>query len=59
MKSADAAERKNHLVCSDVGVPVYSIKIGTRVRFAGSVRSAITAGFADLVKRMIEERREG
>ena len=52
LKSADAAERENHLVCTDVGVPTYSVKIGTRVQFEGPVRQAITDGFADLVARI-------
>ena len=49
LKSADAAKAGSQLVCSDVGVPVYSLKIGTQVRFEGNVRQAITDGFADLV----------
>ncbi len=48
LKSADAAEQQDHLVCSDVGIPVYSVKIGTQVRFDGAVRQAIVDGFADL-----------
>jgi fumarate hydratase subunit alpha len=48
LKSADAAEQQDHLVCSDVGIPVYSVKIGTQVRFDGAVRRAIVDGFADL-----------
>ena len=48
LQSADAAERKDHLVCSDVGIPVYSVKIGTRARIEGPVRQAIVDGFADL-----------
>ena len=38
LQSADAAERKDHLICSDVGIPVYSVRIGTQVRFEGAVR---------------------
>lgn len=49
IQSADAAEREDHLVCSDVGVPTYMVKVGTRVSFSGSVRQAIVDGFADLV----------
>jgi len=49
LKSADAAKAGSQLVCSDVGVPVYSLKIGTQARFEGNVRQAITDGFADLV----------
>jgi len=50
LKSADAAQAKDFLVCSDVGVPVYLIRVGTRVSFEGSVRQAITDGFAELVE---------
>jgi fumarate hydratase subunit alpha len=49
MASAEAAERDNHFVCSDAGVPVYFVRIGTQARFAGNVRQAITEGFAELV----------
>ncbi len=48
LQSADAAERKDHLICSDVGIPVYSVKIGTQVRFEGAVRQAFVDGLADL-----------
>lgn len=48
LESAAAAERDNHFVCSDAGVPVYSVKIGTQVRFEGNIRQAITDGFAEL-----------
>lgn len=49
VRSADAAQRDNHFICSDAGVPVYFVRIGTQARFAGDVRQAITDGFADLV----------
>ncbi|MBU9194779.1 fumarate hydratase [Burkholderia gladioli] len=48
VESADGARRDDSLVCSDVGIPTYSVKIGTRVRFDGPVRAAIRDGFADL-----------
>ena len=51
-KSATEAEAANQFVCSDSGVPVYSVKIGTQVRFEGNIRQAITDGFADLVERI-------
>lgn len=51
LKSAEAAEQKDHLVCSDVGVPTYLIRVGTGVSFSGNVRQAIVEGFADLVER--------
>jgi fumarate hydratase subunit alpha len=52
LRSADAADRQGGLVCSDVGIPTYSIKIGTRVQFEGPVRQAITDGFAELAARI-------
>lgn len=48
-RSADLAESTDRLVCSDSGVPVYVIKIGTKVRFEGDVRRAIVDGFSHLV----------
>ena len=50
LESADAAERRDHLVCSDVGIPVYSVKLGTRARIVGPLRQAIVDGFADLAR---------
>ncbi|QKL02167.1 fumarate hydratase [Pseudomonas sp. NY5710] len=47
--SARAAEEENHFVCSDSGVPVYFVKVGTKVNFDGPVKQAITDGFSDLV----------
>lgn len=51
LKSADAAESTGGLVCTDVGIPTYSIKIGTRVHFDGPVRQAIVEGFARMAAR--------
>ncbi|CAN5552222.1 fumarate hydratase [soil metagenome] len=48
MKSAETAENEGQLVCSDIGIPTYSVKIGTRVQFDGPVKAAIVEGFADL-----------
>lgn len=50
--SADRAAAEGSLVCSDVGIPTYSLKIGTRVQFEGPVRAAIQAGFAELAARI-------
>ena len=50
LKSAQAAQESNHFICSDAGVPVYFVKVGAQARFEGSVRQAITDGFADLVQ---------
>lgn len=52
LENADAADRNNELICSDVGIPTYSVKIGTRVQFTGTVRQAIVDGFADLTKNI-------
>lgn len=50
LESADAAERQSHFVCSDAGIPVYFVRVGTQARLDGSVRRAIEEGFADLVR---------
>jgi fumarate hydratase subunit alpha len=49
VESADAAARDQHFVCSDAGIPVFFVRVGTQARFSGDVRQAITDGFADLV----------
>jgi len=49
LKSARAAETQDRLVCSDSGVPVYSIKIGTGVRLEGDIKRAISDGFDELI----------
>ena len=50
IESADAAQAQGHLVCSDAGIPVYVVKVGTRVHFEGNVRQAISDGFDELVR---------
>ena len=50
LDSAQAAEQKNQFVCSDSGVPVYLVRIGSRVQFAGSVKQAIRDGFRELAQ---------
>jgi fumarate hydratase subunit alpha len=50
MQSANAASKGGHFICSDAGVPVFFIKVGTQANFSGNVRQAITDGFAELVK---------
>ena len=52
LKSADAAEQRHQLICTDVGIPVYSVKIGTQVRFEGAVRQAMVDGLADLAAQI-------
>ncbi|MGH8789586.1 MAG: fumarate hydratase [Cupriavidus necator] len=49
LQSAQAAESSQHFVCSDAGVPVYFVRVGTQAQFSGSVRQAITDGFDELV----------
>jgi fumarate hydratase subunit alpha len=53
LNSARAAEQFGHFVCSDAGVPVYFVKVGTRAAFDGPVKRAFTDGFADLVARVV------
>lgn len=50
LQSAEAARSENHFICSDAGVPVFFVKVGTQARFEGNVRQAITDGFAELVR---------
>ena len=52
LRSADAAERGNRFVCSDAGVPVFFVRIGTAARMEGPIKQAFTDGFADLVARI-------
>ena len=49
LKSAHAAETTNRHVCSDAGVPVYFVKIGTAARLDGPIKQAISDGFDHLV----------
>ncbi len=49
LESAAAAEASQQFVCSDSGVPVYFVRIGTGARFEGKIRQAITDGFDELV----------
>jgi len=50
LKSAHAAETTNRHVCSDAGVPVYFVKIGTAARLDGNIKQAIADGFDHLVE---------
>ena len=52
LKSVAAAEGSGQFLCSDAGVPVYLVRIGTRARLEGRIRQAITDGFADLVQNI-------
>ena len=49
VESAGAAQQGHSYVCSDAGVPVYVVKVGTRVHFEGDVRRAIADGWHELV----------
>jgi fumarate hydratase subunit alpha len=51
LQSADAAQTSGGLVCSDIGIPAFSIKIGTRVQFDGPVRQAFVEGLARMAAR--------
>ncbi len=48
-RSAHAAESGNRHVCSDAGVPVYFMKIGTAAKLDGNIKQAISDGFDHLV----------
>ena len=49
LRSAHAAETTNRHVCSDAGIPVYFVKIGTAAQLEGSIKQAISDGFDHLV----------
>ncbi len=50
LNSALRAESTNRHVCSDAGVPVYFVKIGTAARLEGNIKQAISDGFDHLVE---------
>lgn len=50
LTSARAAEDKERFVCSDSGVPVYFVRIGTRAVWNANIKSAIRKGFEHLVE---------
>jgi fumarate hydratase subunit alpha len=49
LRSAETAEATDRHVCSDAGVPVYFVKIGTAARLEGNIKQAISDGFDHLV----------
>jgi fumarate hydratase subunit alpha len=49
LRSADTAERTMQFVCSDSGIPEYTVRIGTGARLSGNIKQAFVDGFADLV----------
>lgn len=50
LKSAELAERKDRFVCSDSGVPVYFVKVGSKASLDCDFKSAIRAGYEELVQ---------
>ena len=50
--SAERAEEEDRFLCSDAGVPVYVVKIGTAAQLDGDIKRAFADGFADLVERI-------
>ena len=50
LRSAEKAETEQRLVCSDSGVPVYVVAIGSAVQMQGDLKRAIRDGFAELVE---------
>jgi len=49
LKSAELAEKKDRFVCSDSGVPVYFVKVGSKAELACDFKTAIREGFETLV----------
>ena len=49
-KSAERAESSDRFVCSDSGIPVFLIGIGTAARLEGDIKQAIVDGFDHLVE---------
>ena len=52
LEGADAAAAGGQLVCTDVGIPVYSVKVGARARLPARLRQAIAQGYEELVARI-------
>lgn len=52
LNSAEAAETKKFYVCSDNGIPVYFVRLGSEARIDGSIKKAIKEGFARLVENI-------
>jgi fumarate hydratase subunit alpha len=49
LNSSQRAEDTHRHVCSDAGVPVYFVKIGTAAKLEGNIKQAISDGFNHLV----------
>ena len=54
LRSAEMAETQDRLVCSDSGVPVYFIQIGTATRPEGDIKRAVSDGFDPGATRMTQ-----
>lgn len=52
IRSAKRAEEEDRFLCSDAGVPVYAVKIGSQARFEGDLKRAFADGFDDLVGKI-------
>lgn len=50
LNSAYLAEKKDAFVCSDSGVPVYYVKIGTKAPLSGDLKKSIRKGYETLVE---------
>lgn len=50
LRSAELAERRDRFVCSDSGVPVYFVKVGSKAPLACDFKAAIRAGYEELVE---------
>lgn len=50
LTSAKRAEEEDKFVCSDSGVPVYFVRIGTKADWNANIKRAIREGFAHLVE---------
>jgi len=49
LRSAEMAETQDRLVCSDSGVPTFTIGIGTATRLEGNIKQAVSDGFDALI----------
>ena len=49
LHGAQVAQDTDRHVCSDAGVPVYFVKIGTAARIEGNIKQAMSDGFDHLV----------
>lgn len=50
LTSAKLAEERDSFVCSDSGVPVFFVRIGTKADWDANIKSAIRLGFEELVE---------